>query len=69
MMKLIPSVEEEMNDIAIRFIVMKLEHPEYKINGMLASLKSHINHMCIDVGLQGGEQGKMWIEELRQAGE
>lgn len=60
MEKLILDVEKEMDAIAIRLIVMKLEHPEYEINGMLASLKGHLNGMCLKIGEQGGEQGKMW---------
>jgi len=67
--KLIPDPEKEIDDIAIRIIVMKLENPHFEINGILASLKSHINHKCIEIGSQGGEHGKIWDEELRQAGE
>jgi hypothetical protein len=62
MEKLICDVEKEMDAIAIRFIVMKLEHPNYEINGMLASLKGHLNIMCMEIGEQGGEQGRMWSE-------
>ncbi len=60
MEKLIPDVEKEMDAIAVRLIVIKAEHPEYDMLGMLASLKSHLNHMCLLIGEQGGEHGKLW---------
>jgi hypothetical protein len=61
--QLIPNIENEMDSIAVRLIVMKLEHPNYDINGMLASLKSHLNRMCILIGEQGGENGELWGSE------
>lgn len=62
--KLIPNIEEEMNAIAIRLLVIKMEHPNYEIIGMLSSLKGHLNRLCLEIGEQGGEQGKMWAAEV-----
>jgi hypothetical protein len=61
--QLVPDVEREMDAIAVRLIVIKMEHPNYDINGMLISLKCHLNRMCILIGAQGGEDGELWKGE------
>ena len=65
MEKLIPDHNVEIADIARRIIVMKLERPESDINGILAALKSHINHQILDLALWAGQDGLLWESERR----
>jgi hypothetical protein len=65
MEKLIPDHNTEIDDIARRIIIMKLERPESDINGILASLKSKINHQILGLSIWAGEDGLLWASEKR----
>lgn len=65
MEKLIPDHNDEIDDIARRIIIMKLERPESDINGMLAALKSKINYQILGLSIWAGEDGLLWSSEKR----
>jgi hypothetical protein len=65
MEKLIPDHISESEDIARRIIVMKLENPNFDINGMLSSIKSRINHQILELSVWAGEDGLLWESERR----
>jgi len=63
MKKLIPDRNIEITDIARRIIIIKLEHPDSNINGILAAVKSHINDQILDLSVWAGEDGLLWASE------
>jgi len=65
MEKLIQDHNDELDDIARRIIIMKLERRETDINGMLAALKSKINHQILELSVWAGEDGLLWTSEKR----
>lgn len=65
MENLIPDRNKELDDIARRIIIIKLECPDSNINGMLSSIKSKINHQILDLAGWAGEDGLLWASDKR----
>lgn len=60
MESLIPERNDELDDIARRIIVIKLEYPETDINGMLSAIRSKINRQILELSVWAGEDGLLW---------
>lgn len=63
MENLIPDSDTELDGIARRIIVMKLENPNFDINGILTALRSKINHQILGLSIWAGEDGLLWTSE------
>jgi hypothetical protein len=60
MKKLIPDHMKELEAIARRMIVMKMEDQNSDLNGMLAVVRNKINNQILELGEWAGENGRLW---------